>query len=99
LVYGQGVDETTAVLPNGWRDRLIRYSNVNTNGITGLRLDPSDLLAAKLVAFRAKDVSFVSAVLQAKLVSAQTVSSRLLETPCSESQRSTALKFLERFIV
>lgn len=48
--YAQGVGETTSTLPDGWRDRLVRYSNVNTNGVVGLCLDPHDLCTAKLAA-------------------------------------------------
>ena len=31
--YAQGVSQTTAVLPHGWQDRLIRYETPNTNGV------------------------------------------------------------------
>jgi len=30
--YAQGVDEHTAILPDGWRERLIRIENANTDG-------------------------------------------------------------------
>ena len=65
--YAQGVDETTSTLPDGWRDRLVRYSNVNTNGVVDLCLDPHDLCTAKLAATpctperRSLDQSFLRA--------------------------------------
>jgi hypothetical protein len=49
-----GVDWETAVLPNGWRDRLIKVQNANTAAIsgdpqyTGWCLDKEDLCVAKL---------------------------------------------------
>ena len=30
--YAQGVDETTAILPDGWKDRLVLVRNENTRG-------------------------------------------------------------------
>ena len=41
--YAQGVDQHTAVLPNGWKDRLRPLSNANTRGVTGWCLEPHDL--------------------------------------------------------
>lgn len=36
--YVDPVDEKTAILPRGWKGRLINVSNENTNGVTGLCL-------------------------------------------------------------
>lgn len=55
-----GVDLETAVLPAGWRDRLVRVQNANTAAITGEPqytgwcLDKEDLCVAKLCALREK---------------------------------------------
>lgn len=38
--YAHGVVETTAVLPSGWRDRLVRFETLGTNGVTAWCLDP-----------------------------------------------------------
>jgi hypothetical protein len=52
-----GVDWTTAVLPEGWRDRLVKVQNANTAPpcgnpqYIGWCLDKEDLCAAKLCAF------------------------------------------------
>lgn len=35
--YAQGVPETTAVLPEGWRERLVRYETPATNGVVASR--------------------------------------------------------------
>jgi hypothetical protein len=56
-----GVDHETAVLPDGWRDRLIKVQNANTAAPSGSPryigwcLDKEDLCVAKLCAFREKD--------------------------------------------
>jgi hypothetical protein len=34
--YAQGVGETTAVLPDGWRTRLVRLQSPGTRGAVGL---------------------------------------------------------------
>jgi hypothetical protein len=57
--YAQGVSETTAYLPRGWKDRLIVVQNENTRGARGLCLEVHDLLAAKAIAGREKDIDFL----------------------------------------
>ena len=75
--YIQGVGRRTAVLPDGWADRLVPVVNDNTHGRTGLCLDPHDLCAAKLLANREKDHEFVAALLVAGLVEADLLHVRL----------------------
>ena len=50
--YAHGISEETAVLPVGWRERLIPVHNQNTGGGTGLCLEIHDLAVSKLVAGR-----------------------------------------------
>ena len=82
-----GVDLETAVLPNGWRDRLVKVQNVNTAApsgepqYTGWCLDKEDLCVAKLCALREKDQNFVAALLGAGLVDAGVIAKRLPEVP------------------
>ena len=69
-----GIDLDTAVLPEGWRDRLVKVQNANTAApagsprFTGWCLDKEDLCVAKLIAFREKDINFVGALLDDDLV-------------------------------
>ena len=56
--YAQGVGPETAVLPDGWKKRLVSIDNENTNGITGLCLEVHDLAISKYVAGRPKDLEF-----------------------------------------
>src|SRR5215218_5739174 len=55
----QGVAEETAVLPEGWRERLVVIRNENTRGAKGLCLEIHDLLVAKAIAGREKDLAFL----------------------------------------
>jgi hypothetical protein len=54
--YAHGVDEATAILPQGWRDRLILVSGENTRSVRGWCLEVHDLAIAKYVAGREKDL-------------------------------------------
>ncbi|QTV80576.1 DUF6036 family nucleotidyltransferase [Microbacterium sp. NIBRBAC000506063] len=78
-----GVDLDTAVLPVGWRDRLIRVQNANTAApagkpvFTGWCLERHDLCVAKLCAFREKDQNFVLALASAGLISTEIIVERL----------------------
>ncbi len=78
-----GVDLQTAVLPEGWRDRLVKVQNANTAAptgspqFTGWCLDKADLCGAKLIAFREKDLHFVGALLDDRLVDVEEIVLRL----------------------
>ena len=82
-----GVDLDTAVLPDGWRDRLVKVQNANTAApsgtprFTGWCLDKEDLCVAKLSAFREKDRNFVAALLDAGLVDGAVIAARLGQVP------------------
>ena len=56
--YAQGVTPDTAVLPKGWRKRLVPFNSPATNGVTALCLELHDLWLSKAVANRAKDKEF-----------------------------------------
>lgn len=43
-IYGQGVSVSTAVLPDGWRDRLVPYDRVDARPSRALCLDAHDLV-------------------------------------------------------
>jgi hypothetical protein len=75
--YVQGVTLQTAVLPDGWRKRLVPFSSPGTNGVTALCLEPHDLWVSKAVAGRPKDREFCRALLAAGLVEPATLKRRL----------------------
>ncbi len=53
--YAHGVAEETAILPAGWKSRLVTVHNANTGNGCGLCLEVHDLAVAKLAAGREKD--------------------------------------------
>lgn len=75
--YAQGVTPDTAILPGGWRKRLIPYRAPGTSGITALCLEPHDLWISKALAGRPKDREFCQALLEREIVNARTLSARL----------------------
>ncbi len=79
-VYGEGVGERTAKVPPGWQDRLIRYRNEATSGVTALCLEPHDLAVSKLIAGRPKDYEFCTALVSSGLVDPKVVQDRLVAT-------------------
>lgn len=87
--YAQGVSVSTAVLPLGWRDRLISFETPGTAPWRGLCLEPHDLVVSKLVAFRDKDREFAAALLRARMVDADLLEERilLLDAPAATQER------------
>jgi hypothetical protein len=75
--YAQGVSLKTAVLPAGWRDRLVVLDNERTKPGRGLCLEPHDCVASKLVAGRAKDYEFAAALVKAGLVKLDVLAKRV----------------------
>ena len=78
--YAQGVGERTAVLPKGWRDRLVRIENPNTRGVAGLCLEVHDLAISKHVAGREKDLQFTRELARHGMTDGRTLVRRLKET-------------------
>jgi len=75
-VYAQGVAESTARLPAGWKDRLVPLRSTNTRGVTGWCLEPADLVISKLLAGREKDLVFCGALFDAGIVAPDVVLER-----------------------
>ena len=78
--YAQGVDEETAILPQGWRDRLIRIDNENTEGKIGLCLESHDLAVSKYIAGRHKDLEFTAELARRGMTKRSTLLQRLTGT-------------------
>lgn len=75
--YAHGVGETTAVLPHGWRDRLVRFETPATNGVVAWCLEPHDLWVSKAIADRPRDREFCVALVVAGIVDPDELESRL----------------------
>lgn len=94
--YAQGVGEETAMLPTGWRDRLVRLSNENTRGITGLCLEIHDLCIAKGLANREKDHEFLHQVVRHQMVDRATLLERLEQTDAPLEKKQNLKARIER---
>lgn len=88
--HADGVELTTATLPEGWRERLVPIDNPNTNGYVGLCLEVNDLLVSKYVAGREKDREFCRAVVRAGFADRGELLKRL-ETVVLEPAKRTLL--------
>ena len=86
--YAHGVDETTAVLPRGWQERLIPVRSENTHGATGWCLDVDDLAVSKLAAGRDKDLEFVAGLFRHGLAHPEVVRERLSQTSFPNSDQA-----------
>ena len=71
--YADGVDATTATLPSGWQQRLVRFSTPNTGGATGLCLGVHDLVLSKYCAGREKALAFNRALVRHGCVNKKTL--------------------------
>ncbi len=94
--YAHGVAEETAILPAGWKDRLVVVRNANTGNGCGLCLEVHDLAVAKLAAGREKDFLFITGLMQHKLVDPALIESRLRQAALSDERLELALARLKR---
>lgn len=92
--YAQGVSTSTAELPAGWRDRLVRYESPATNGVVAWCLDVHDLWLSKAVALRPKDIEFCAALATHRYVDADTLQTRLGEIADLSDDRRTRVRRL-----
>ncbi len=96
--YAHGVTRSTAVLPRGWQDRLIRYQTPNTNRMVAWCLEIHDLWISKALAYRPKDIDFCTALIVGDLVNVETLVSRLDEVEGIETgSRVKAAGLIEGF--
>ena len=84
--YAQGVGPETAKLPLGWQSRLIKIQNQNTDLKVGYCLDPHDLAASKLAAWREKDLLFVEAMFKHGLLDQELLCERVGKLPVPQER-------------
>jgi hypothetical protein len=94
--YAHGVAEETAVLPSGWKERLIPVQNENTGGGKGLCLEVHDLAVSKLIAGREKDLSFVQNLLRHHLAKSEIIHERLSAVSIDSDRRKLCLTRLQK---
>ena len=78
--YGHGVSVTTAVVPDGWRERLVPFSSPMTGAAHGWCLEPHDLAVSKLVRGDPKDYRFADALVRADYLDPGVLVDRLAST-------------------
>lgn len=78
---------STAVLPKGWRDRLVVVETASTAPGRGYLLDPHDCVVSKLVAGREKDYAFAAALIQAQLIDPTVITERIETVDASPALR------------
>jgi uncharacterized nucleotidyltransferase DUF6036 len=93
--YADPVDESTATLPKGWKGRLVNLPPGDTQGVSGLCLDPHDLAIAKYVARREKDIVFTRALATRGMVEKQKLLELLAKTPIDAEAREQIRGFIE----
>ena len=79
--YADPVDEGTAVLPKGWKGRLVNLPAGDTRGVRGLCLEPHDLAISKYVARRDKDRVFTQVLARRGLVDRERLLALVEQTP------------------
>ncbi len=94
--YAQGVGPTTAILPAGWKDRLVAITGPTTSGATGWCLDVHDLVLAKYVPFREKDEAFIREVIALRWVRRERLQRMLATMPIDEAMRSRIAEQIQR---
>src|ERR1700728_3742454 len=85
--YADPVDDKTAILPKGWKSRLVNLPDGDTEGVRGLCLDPHDLAIAKYVARREKDIIFTRELAARGIVSHDRLLALLGKTSVSDEVR------------
>lgn len=85
--YADPVDEASAILPRGWKSRLVTLPPGDTDGVQGLCLDPHDLAIAKYVARREKDIAFTRELARRAIVDRDRLMILVDKTPVGETVR------------
>ena len=94
--YAQGVSEETACLPQGWKERLVVVQNENTRGARGLCLEVHDLLVAKIIAGRDKDIDFLKEAAKHRMADPETLLHRLETVEVDPAVRGQARAAIQR---
>jgi hypothetical protein len=94
--YAQGVSLDTAVLPEGWRERLVPFESVDGGASKAFCLDRHDLLVAKLVAGRKKDYEFATALIAVELVQVRALLERVDQLAEPEALRARTRDAIQR---
>lgn len=97
--YAQGVDSSTCILPDGWRDRLVRFQSQNTDGKLGFCLEVTDLFLAKCAANREKDRAFNQVLLRHGIVNPEVARKRVPSMPIDDAGKQRINELIGRLCV
>jgi hypothetical protein len=96
--YAQGVEPKTAILPEGWKKRLVPFSSPETNGVTAYCLELHDLWISKAMAGRPKDLIFCEELIKRAHVKSSTLQERLKKVKNQNPEKiSLAQSWIEKF--
>lgn len=85
--YAQGVDPSTATLPRGWEQRLVRIPESAREAGVGYCLSVLDIFLSKAVASRPKDRAFCIALLRHRYLTAEQAVDMAKQMPEHVNQR------------
>lgn len=94
--YGHGVSPGTAILPSGWEQRVVRLSNPNTGGATGLCIDAHDLALSKYAAGREQDIAFNRELARYGIVSKRKLARLVPSMPVDDERKHLILDRIKR---
>jgi hypothetical protein len=95
--YADPVDENTAILPKGWKGRLVTLPPGDTEGgVKGLCLEPHDLAIAKYVAGLEKDRIFTLELASRGIVTRERLVALLEQTSVNKEVRERILADVAR---
>lgn len=94
-VQGLTLEAPGPILPPGWEERLVAVQNANTRQCTGRCLEPHDLAASKLAAFRPKDLDYVRVMLAEHLITGATLLERVASLSTNEERRERLRRWIE----
>ena len=89
--YARGIAPTTATLPAGWEQRVVRISGPNTGGATGLCIEVNDLALSKYVAGREGDLAFNRELAKYGIVSKRKLTRLLPTMPIDDERKRLVL--------
>lgn len=92
--YVHGLDIEAALLPDGWKARLIDVRGPGTFYKAGLCLEGHDLAGSKLAAFRDKDRDFVRVLLAERMIDRTTLMARIATLPIELTERERRAEWL-----
>ena len=94
--YADPVGKKTAVLPRGWKSRLVNLAPGDTAGAKGLCLEPHDLAVAKYAANRDKDREFLAGMVAHRMLDKELLLELLAVTPVDDEKREAMRSAIHR---